>query len=129
MRKMKKIAILIVSLFIVSVVPACGVIENDVQDKIENEEKISAYDVSDWEVPDGARVVPVDEYSIGNGRINGAFFVEYVDLETGCMYLYTEHYQCGYGTTFTPLMNPDGSICVYDEDDLDDLRDKFDYER
>lgn len=81
--------------------------------------------VDTWNIPDSSRFVPVDKYSIYDGTTNGMDFVTFVDLENGTMWLYTEKFQSGYGTTFTKLTDEYNNACVYEQ--LNELRDKYNY--
>ena len=79
----------------------------------------------DWSVPAGARFVPVDNYTIADGSLNGINFITYVDLEDGCMYVQIEHFQAGYGLSFTKLTDKDNNACIYE--DLESLREYYNY--
>ena len=59
---------------------------------------------------------------IEDGSYNGLDIMTYVDLNTGVMYVCTEKYAYGYGTTWEVLVNADGSPVIYE--DLEALREK-----
>lgn len=85
---------------------------------------IDSEDVTTWNTK-SIRFVPIDKYTLKDGSINGMDFVTFVDLENGVMYLYTEKYRSGYGTTWEPIYNKDGTLSVYEN--LDTLRIKNDW--
>lgn len=72
---------------------------------------------------DNPQFVAVTYQHIKDGTTNGLKMIQYVDLNTGTMYLYTEKYLGSYANTFVPLLNPDGTPVVYD--DLETLRNKY----
>lgn len=84
-------------------------------------------DITTWGIPDGSRFVPVDKYTIEDGTTNSMDFVTFVDLENGTMWLYTEKFQSGYGTTFTKLTDENNNACIYEQ--LDELRSEHNYKK
>lgn len=92
---------------------------------VSGELDVDSNNVETWIVPEGSRFVPVDIYTVDNGKLNGLDFVTYVDLENGTMWLYSSAFCNGYGTTFTKLTDENDNACIYE--DLDELRDKYNY--
>lgn len=66
--------------------------------------------------------VPVSYQHIKDGTMYGLDIIHYVNLNTGVMYVYTEKFKSGYGTTWCELRNPDGTLVIYEK--LDELREK-----
>lgn len=120
---MKRVMIAMLLAAVVFNTTACGF--EDMKATYNKEIHPNPEDISTWVIPDGARFVPVDFYSVRDGTVIGTTFVTYVDLENGCMYMYTGQYQSGYGTTFTKLTDEDNEACIYE--DLDTLRKEYGY--
>lgn len=68
--------------------------------------------------------VPISYQRINDGT-NGLEILQYVNLNTGVMYIYTEKMHAGYGITWCELRNSDGNVVVYKK--LDELRAKYNY--
>lgn len=69
--------------------------------------------------------VPISYQHINDGTRSGLDILQYVNLDTGVMYVYTEKYQRGYATTWCELRNPDGTLMIYE--DLKALREQYDW--
>jgi len=107
---------------------------NKVIEVIEEIETEKIFELSDdgilMKISGNVRFVPIEKESI---YLNYEYLYMYtiVDLETGIMYLYTEKEVSGveargFGTTFTMLMNSDGTPCVCEK--LNALREFYEYE-
>lgn len=73
------------------------------------------------------KYVAVSHQNIKDGTRFGLHIVEYVNLDNGLMYVYTEKYSNGYGTTWCEIKNPDGSLVVYEH--LEELRKAYNWSK
>lgn len=82
-------------------------------------------DIESYVCTGNVTFVPISYMHIKDSTINGLDILQYVDLDTGVMYVYTEKYGSGYGTTLEVLVDADGNPRVYE--DLDTLRTKYNW--
>lgn len=77
-----------------------------------------------WQIPEEARIVPISQNNVYD-KESTLDFVEYVDLDTGVMYLYIEKFRTSYAIEFQVLLNADGTPCVYEN--LEELKQKYNW--
>jgi hypothetical protein len=116
---MKKLKNILISL-VLSVVflTGCG-------DDYQKGKDVDQSDISSYNLEGDIQFVPVSYEKIHDGTINGLEMIKYVDLSEGTVYLYTEKYSSGFGTTWTLLEDKDGNPVLYE--DLENLRDKYNW--
>lgn len=88
-------------------------------ENIPDQESVSTYKYSG-----DITFVPISYQHIDDGT-TGLDILQYVNLDTGVMYVYTEKYKRGYATTLCELRHPDGTLMVYE--DLETLREKYNW--
>lgn len=117
---MKKILVLITMITILSILTGCGKILENVVSPIHD-------DINTYEYSEDVRYVPITRQHIKDGSINGFDIARYVDLDTGVIYIYTEKYLNGYGTTWEISVNPDGTPVTYAG--LEEIRKQYNWEQ
>ena len=119
----KKLLLLVILISIIFSFTACGTLATTTYSDSEGSELIftNQSDADTYPYTDNPQFVAVSYQNIYDGTL-GLKLTQYVDLNTGTMYLYTESNDND-STTFTPLINPDGTAVVYD--DLETLRNKY----
>lgn len=71
-------------------------------------------DINTYEYTKDNRFEISSQEEIDDGTTNGLTIRVLVDKETGVMYLYTEKFKSGYGTSLTVLVDKDGKPLIYE---------------
>lgn len=123
---MKKLSIICLIIGILLCITGCDFSVLEAEASKPSEEVIGLYishnNIESYKYEGDVIYVPVSYQHIKDGSINGFDIIQYVNLNTGVMYVYTVKHNSGYGTTWCELRNPDGTLVVYEK--LDELREK-----
>ena len=87
---------------------------------------VSHNEVDTWINESENILVAVEKHIIKDGTKNGMDIVQFVDLDTGVIYVYIEKFSSGYGLDIEPMLNADGTPKIYEN--LEDLRKEYNYE-
>lgn len=117
---MKKLLIICIGILLCTT--GCSLSEEQLDGVVRTQDNITSY-----EYVGTTTFVPVSYQCIKDGTFNGLTIIQYVNLDNGVMYVYTEKYNEGYATTWCELKNADGTLMVYEK--LDELRETYNWSK